>query len=269
MALSKVGSGNTDLEQERYLREATRHFCGLEKPLKYGPSIESLNDLITALYKEFETNFVNIEMVNHIMLSYKSNPREWKRFAKFDRLKYTRNLVDAGNGKFNLMILCWGEGQGSAIHDHADSHCFMKMLKGDLKETRYKMPWSQPMEMPNVDIGQVDSDSDGEQAFDSEQLTAEGETAITVNDVAYINGRHVIRQFDGELFIELIFFIISDNLGLHRVENPSHIETAVSLHLYCPPFNECSVFHKNSGKRIKCSVTFWSKYGVRQTESHK
>lgn len=26
--------------------------------------------------------------------------------------RYTRNLVDEGNGKFNLMILCWGEGHG-------------------------------------------------------------------------------------------------------------------------------------------------------------
>ena len=26
--------------------------------------------------------------------------------------RYTRNLVDQGNGKFNLMILCWGEGHG-------------------------------------------------------------------------------------------------------------------------------------------------------------
>ncbi|EGV95512.1 Autophagy-related protein 12 [Cricetulus griseus] len=27
-------------------------------------------------------------------------------------MRYTRNLVDQGNGKFNLMILCWGEGHG-------------------------------------------------------------------------------------------------------------------------------------------------------------
>jgi len=41
------------------------------------------------------------------------------------------NLVDQGNGKFNLMILCWGEGHGSSIHDHTDSYCFLKMLQGN------------------------------------------------------------------------------------------------------------------------------------------
>ena len=38
------------------------------------------------------------------------------------RGRYTRNLVDEGNGKFNLMLLCWGEGHASAVHDHADAH---------------------------------------------------------------------------------------------------------------------------------------------------
>lgn len=48
--------------------------------------------------------------------------------------RYTRNLVDEGNGRFNLMVLCWGEGHGSAIHDHADAHCVMKILQGELCE---------------------------------------------------------------------------------------------------------------------------------------
>jgi len=32
-----------------------------------------------------------------------------------------------------------------------------------------------------------------------------------------------------------------DELGLHRVENPSHSSKAVSLHLYSPPFKSCQV----------------------------
>ncbi|XP_073845625.1 cysteine dioxygenase type 1 isoform X2 [Musca autumnalis] len=230
MALSKI---DTDMDQEKYLREVTRHFRGIEKPLKYGPVIETLNDLIAALHQEFATNYVNIEMVNHIMLAYKSNPKEWKKFAKFDRFKYTRNLVDAGNGKFNLMILCWGEGHGSTIHDHSDSHCFMKMLKGELMETRFTWPENTTAE------DHLDSIAEGEEFEYHDALQVLGQRTMGLNDVAYIN----------------------DNLGLHRVENPSHSDTAVSLHLYCPPFDTCSMFEKNTGKRMKCNVTFWSKYG--------
>jgi len=232
-------------DQENYLRETTKYFFGLEKPLKYGPVINTLDDLIAALYKEFETNWVNIEMVNHILLTYTSKPKEWKKFAKFDRYKYTRNLVDEGNGKFNLMILCWGEGHGSSIHDHSNSHCFMKMLKGELKETRYEFP-------VNAEAKSEDDDSDGSNVsgaetctdqFDHNGLKEIDHRTISVNDVAYIN----------------------DNIGLHRVENPSNTDTAVSLHLYCPPFNTCAVFQNNSGKKIISKMTFWSKYGVRQT----
>ncbi|XP_061391356.1 cysteine dioxygenase type 1 [Musca vetustissima] len=230
MALSKI---DTEMDQEKYLREVTRHFRGIEKPLKYGPVIETLNDLIAALHQEFATNYVNIEMVNHIMLSYKSNPKEWKKFAKFDRYKYTRNLVDAGNGKFNLMILCWGEGHGSTIHDHSDSHCFMKMLKGELTETRYTWPENTTAE-DHLDA----IPEDGEFEY-HDALQVIGQRTMGLNDVAYIN----------------------DNLGLHRVENPSHSDTAVSLHLYCPPFDTCSMFEKTTGKRLKCNITFWSKYG--------
>ncbi|XP_033153803.1 cysteine dioxygenase type 1 isoform X1 [Drosophila mauritiana] len=238
MALSKIDSEIEQVDQEKYLRQATSYYQALEKPLKYGPEVNSLSDLVAALHREFESNYVNIEMVNHLMLSYKSNPREWRKYAKFDRYTYTRNLVDAGNGKFNLLILCWGEGHGSSVHDHADSHCFMKMLKGDLREKRYEYP-----NRSARDNGRSHH-PDGE--IDSRELVEIGETPIAVNDVAYIN----------------------DNLGLHRVENPSHSDTSVSLHLYCPPFDACSVFQDNL-KKTTAKVTFWSKYGVRTKQNEQ
>ena len=43
-------------------------------------------------------------------------------------------LNDEGNGKFNLMLLCWGENHSSAVHDHSDSHGVTKMLDGELRE---------------------------------------------------------------------------------------------------------------------------------------
>ena len=56
-------------------------------------------------------------------------------------------------------------------------------------------------------------------------------------------------------------FLCTDSMGLHRVENPSNSEGAVSLHLYCPPFQHCRAFDERTGHAIKCPVTFYSKYG--------
>ncbi|XP_018322440.1 cysteine dioxygenase type 1 [Agrilus planipennis] len=183
------------------------------------PTITSLNDLIRELQKVFESDTVNIEYVYYLMRSYKSNPTDWTKFAKFDRYRYTRNLIDVGNGKYNLMVLCWGEGHGAGIHDHADSHCFMKTLHGSLQEVRYSWP---------EEVGK--------------ELNEISRNNLSLNDVCYIN----------------------DSLGLHRVENPSNVETAVSLHLYCPPYERCQVFNQYSGQRSICKVTFWSMFGEKR-----
>ncbi|XP_023224925.1 cysteine dioxygenase type 1-like [Centruroides sculpturatus] len=183
------------------------------------PVITTLDELIHELHRVFESDNVNIEYVHDIMTSYKSNSKEWIKYAKFDRHRYTRNLVDAGNGKFNLMILAWAEGQGSSIHDHSDSHCFMKILDGKLLESKFQWP----------------------QDSENSEMVCSGETELKLNEVAYIN----------------------DSIGLHRVENPSHSEVAVSLHLYCPPFDKCQMFDPRTGHKTQCTVTFWSKYGER------
>ncbi|CAG09608.1 unnamed protein product, partial [Tetraodon nigroviridis] len=75
---------------------------------------ESLDDLIRILHNIFESDSINVEEVQNIMESYESNPQDWLKYAKFDQYRYTRNLVDEGNGKFNLMILFWGEAIAAA-----------------------------------------------------------------------------------------------------------------------------------------------------------
>ncbi|XP_044738779.1 cysteine dioxygenase type 1 [Chrysoperla carnea] len=199
-------------------------------PTSNNTSIETLNDLIYALHQVFESNSVNIDYVSYLMKSYKSNSVDWKKFAKFDRYRYTRNLVDEGNGKFNLMLLCWGEGHGSAIHDHANAHCFMKVLQGELEEVRFSWP-EKVLENDNTDIND-----------ESSALQEISRSRLELNNVCYIN----------------------DTMGLHRVENPSHSNVAISLHLYCPPFDACHIFNQQTGKKTVSQVTFWSKFGSRR-----
>ncbi|RZF42066.1 hypothetical protein LSTR_LSTR006659 [Laodelphax striatellus] len=199
----------------------------LESKSEKPPICTTLKDLVQELHAVFSEDNVNVEYIHELMSSYKSNPLEWRRFAKFDRYRYTRNLVDEGNGKFNLMILCWGEGHASAIHDHANAHCFMKMLHGQLEEIRFAWP---------------DEDDKTELPENEKGLAELSRTNLKTNQVCYIN----------------------DSMGLHRVENPSHSDTAVSLHVYCPPFDSCNVFNQRTGEKSKSKVTFWSKFGTRK-----
>lgn len=51
------------------------------------PVVNTLDDLIKELHKVFEGDSVNIELVSYLMKSYKSSPKEWKKYAKFDRYR--------------------------------------------------------------------------------------------------------------------------------------------------------------------------------------
>ncbi|XP_077994107.1 cysteine dioxygenase type 1-like [Glandiceps talaboti] len=179
-----------------------------------------VEELVQTLNTLFDSDRVNIEEVKSVMENYSSNENDWRRFAQFDPHRYTRNLVDQGNGKFNLIVLCWGEGQGSGIHSHSDAHCFMKILDGELLETMYDWPCESE--------GQVEMKQTRKCTYQRDQ-------------VAYI----------------------CDAYGLHRVENTSHVESAVSLHLYSPPFDMCECFDQRTGRKQSVKVTFWSKNGER------
>lgn len=45
-------------------------------------------------------------------------------------------------------MLVWTPGKGSPIHDHGNAHCLMKILRGNLTETRYEFPDSKGGDEP-------------------------------------------------------------------------------------------------------------------------
>jgi len=215
VTLVNTNTYNNDIQsiRKKYL-DSTAHLSTQPK---------SLNELIELIYQAFSTDEVNIDYVHTIMNNYKGNMNEWASFIKFQPNKYTRNLVDNGNGKFNLMILCWAESQGSSIHNHTNSHCFMKCLQGKLIETKYAWP------------------KDGEENKE-EPMHMISRTELKEGEVAYIN----------------------DSIGLHRVENPSHTDTAITLHLYVPPYDHCNVYDERTGRNNEVNITFYSVGGQLQ-----
>lgn len=59
------------------------------------------------------------EVVREIMSDYiQGGHTDWKEFALFCPLKYSRNLIEI-NENFELIILCWLPGQESPIHNHS------------------------------------------------------------------------------------------------------------------------------------------------------
>jgi cysteine dioxygenase len=142
------------------------------------PVPSDLAELVELLHKVFAHDFVNVEYVTKLIENYTSNVRDWRKYAKYDPHKYTRNLIDAGNGKFNILLLCWAESQGSSIHDHSNSHCFMKCLDGELCETKFEWP----------------KNEHGEENTEAEMKEI-AKTTMKKNEVCYINGKLVFLLF--------------------------------------------------------------------------
>jgi cysteine dioxygenase len=58
-------------------------------------------------------------------------------FVRFSDQCYTRNLVRAGQ-HYNVLVLCWKNGQRSPIHDHKGSSCVLRVLRGTMTETLFE-----------------------------------------------------------------------------------------------------------------------------------
>ena len=56
-------------------------------------TVSTLDDLIGQLHQAFDGDVVDVDHVMELMKTYKSNPAEWKKFAKFDRYRYLLRCI--------------------------------------------------------------------------------------------------------------------------------------------------------------------------------
>ncbi|XXG98116.1 hypothetical protein Hte_004436 [Hypoxylon texense] len=154
---------------------------------------------------------VDVEALTLIMERYTSNKEDWSTYAMADPdMAYTRNLVDEGNGKANLLVLVWTPGKASPIHDHGNAHCLMKILQGRLTETRYEFP-----------------DGDKEK-----QMELKSETELAENKVAYMAdelGLHCMSNKGNNYAVSLHLYT-PPNVAKHGC-NIFDIETGKKTHI--------------------------------------
>lgn len=57
--------------------------------------------------------------------------------CKFSDVDYARNVL-AKSPWYQLIVICWREGQSSPIHDHGNSACGVRVVDGVATEQRYQ-----------------------------------------------------------------------------------------------------------------------------------
>jgi len=175
----------------------------------------------------FQKNPDNLhDELQKIMTAYASQNTDYTPYVHFNDIHYTRNLVHATD-KFELIVLCWKKGQGSRIHSHTNSHCWMSTLDGKIEEFRY---------LPNI--------------------------AVPIKEISFPGPCPELRQISHHVTTRGDFSYISDEIGLHRVK--AHDEAdSITLHLYSPPITEARILEPETGKTSTRIPGYYSLYGKR------
>lgn len=161
---------------------------------------------------------------------------DWKEYVAWNDHHYVRNLV-AANDDFELMVICWRYGQGSRVHNHAESHCWLSVLQGCVHELQYKMPCdgevsaatpTAPPELPGV-LGA---------SAPCPRLCHIGTNELQVSQTGYIN----------------------DHIALHAVRVPEHCAGAgaVTLHLYAPPIRRVKLYEPDNDRVVQRQPGFFT-----------
>jgi cysteine dioxygenase len=93
--------------------------------------ISSLDELISALKSGHYQEALNQSYDLNISHS------EIEHYTTWNDSRYTRNCI-ARNEDFELILLCWEEGQKTAIHCHNQQECWVKVIQGNFAEYLYE-----------------------------------------------------------------------------------------------------------------------------------
>lgn len=162
----------------------------------------------------------NSEEVYEYLRTHPVDPDSLKPFLFFSQATYTRNLIYK-NELFELLALCWEQGQVSRIHNHRDQQCWMAVPLGTLQVQDFHVTNRNP-ENKTCRLEQSKS----------YPITAEQPAEVDVNEPVHqvLN----LAEFGGR---------------------------AVSLHIYSKPFDSCEVYYADKGSYADVPLYYTSEYG--------
>ena len=89
-----------------------------------------MQDLIKQLSNsskdEYKSIFENLQL----------NKKVFEEYESWSQKKYTRNCI-FNDEHFELILLCWEEGQETSIHCHGGEECWVYLLEGEMEEVLY------------------------------------------------------------------------------------------------------------------------------------
>jgi cysteine dioxygenase len=134
---------------------------------------------------------------------------------------YTRNLIATDGLSYSLLLLCWNPYGYSPIHNHPGDGCWMRVVSGAIHEVRY----TTAARNKTIKVSKTMSSSS--------LVPTQERTCGPHDDVVFI----------------------ADDVGYHKVGNPSRTMPAMSLHLYSPPPQSCRAWMREDAAPYQADLT--------------
>jgi len=106
----------------------------------------TMKEFVAALQQLPPGNPCDPDMIA-LMAQYRIAPEELERYVVWDDEHYTRHLVYRDD-RFQVILLGWGVGQVTPVHDHAGQCCWMRIEAGRLQMSDYK--WKEGAGPPSL-----------------------------------------------------------------------------------------------------------------------
>ena len=177
-------------------------------------SMTEVRDALLALPHPFRR-----EDVHRVVSRLRATPAELVRYQNWSDERYTRTRFYGGE-RFEILVLCWSEGQTSPIHDHAQSICSMLVLEGEAETTMYEVR----------DAGAGEGADDRQRGRGGKTLVAESATRLPAGNLTTVYGGDI-----------------------HKVGNPRGSGSRlITIHFYLPPIPEMLVWDEGDPTPRAC-----------------
>lgn len=97
-------------------------------------SIDTVEKLVTAL-DDCTTRRDYVKIASDLDL----DSDELEDYSSWSEERYTRNCI-ARTDDYELLLLCWEEGQDTPIHCHGGEECWVNLVDGEITEDRFEIP---------------------------------------------------------------------------------------------------------------------------------
>jgi len=213
----------------------TQSTCLLSIP----KTAKELSQMITTVFDargDYPSEKEFIEEVKRLIVEYiGTKPNDYQKYIHWNEVHYTRNLIFA-NEDFEMMLICWGKGQASRIHDHGDSHCWAGVVEGELVERLYNY-----VVCEKGSIGTEKSHPTPAPCDFCPKVNLYNTNIHTIGDVGYVN----------------------DGLGVHSMGATNGV-SAISIHIYSPPIRSVKILEPENNQTLTRKPGFYSVDGKKK-----